>query len=50
MEITTGLRILLGSLALPFGVYFLTDAWKRRSRYPTLPSASSFGSRSAAIL
>jgi len=39
MEITTGLRILLGGLALPFGVYFLTDAWKRRSRFSAVPWA-----------
>lgn len=39
MEITTGLRILLGGLALPFGAYFLTDAWKRRCQFSSVPWA-----------
>jgi len=37
MGITTGLRILLAGLVLPFGTYFLTDAWKSRSRFSTTP-------------
>jgi uncharacterized membrane protein YfcA len=37
MGITTGLRILLAGLVLPFGAYFLTDAWKSRRGFSPTP-------------
>jgi len=37
MGITAGLRILLGVLVVPFGTYFLTDAWKSRSVFSSTP-------------
>ena len=37
MGITTGLRIALGVLTVPFGIYFLTDAWKSRGAFSSVP-------------
>lgn len=37
MGVTTGLRIALGLLAVPFGAYFLADAWKSRGAFCATP-------------
>ncbi len=36
MGITTGLRIALGVLTVPFAAYFLTDAWKSRGAFSSV--------------
>ncbi|MEN6561163.1 MAG: sulfite exporter TauE/SafE family protein [Acidobacteriota bacterium] len=43
MEITGILRIVLGALTLPFGIYFVTDACRTRSAFSQTPWAWLFG-------